>query len=76
MKNIDKARNYLTQKINQNELMGKKHQKVYRVLNHIEVKVVNFIMSQWNRFLRIMIWKCIQHKMKKNQLLLKDSFEP
>ena len=76
MKNIDKARNYLTQKINQNELMGKKHQKVYRVLNHIEVKVVNFIMSQWNRFLRIMIWKCIQHKMKKNQLLLKDSLEP
>ena len=76
MKNIDKARNYLTQKINQNELMGKKHQKVYRVLNHTEVKVVNFIMSQWNRFLRIMIWKCIQHKMKKNQLLLKDSLEP
>ena len=76
MKNIDKARNYLIEKINQNELMGKKHQNVYRVLNHIEVKIVNFTMSQWNHFLRIMIWKCIQHKMKKNQLLLKDSFEP
>ena len=56
--------------------MGKKHQNVYRVLNHIEVKIVNFTMSQWNHFLRIMIWKCIQHKMKENPLLLKDSLEP
>ena len=56
--------------------MGKKHEKVYRVLNHTEVKVVNFTMSQWNHFLRIMIWKCIQHIKKENPLLLKDSLEP
>ena len=36
MKNIDEARNYLTEEINQNELMSKKHKKIYRVLNSIE----------------------------------------
>ena len=36
LKNIDETRNYLIEEINQNELMSKKHKKVYRVLNYIE----------------------------------------
>ena len=36
MRNIDETRNYLIAEINQNELMSKKHQKVYKVLNYIE----------------------------------------
>ena len=36
MGNTDKTRNYLIEEINQNELMSKKHKKVYRVLNYIE----------------------------------------
>ena len=35
-KNIDKRRNYLSEKRNQNDLMSKKHKKVYTVLNYIE----------------------------------------
>ena len=36
LKNIDETRNYLIDKINQNELMNKKHKKVFRVLNYIK----------------------------------------
>ena len=36
LKNIDKTRNCFNEKINQNELMSKKHKKVCRVLNYIE----------------------------------------
>ena len=36
LKTIDEIRNYLTEKINQNELMSKKHKKVFRVLNYID----------------------------------------
>ena len=36
LKNIDEVRNYLIEEINQNELMSKKHKKVYRVLNYIK----------------------------------------
>ena len=36
LKNIDERRNYLMGEINQNELMSKKHKKVYRVLNYVE----------------------------------------
>ena len=36
LKNIDEARNYLIQEMNQNELISKKHESVYRVLNYIE----------------------------------------
>ena len=36
LKNIDEARNYLIEEMNQNELISKKHGKVYRVLNYIE----------------------------------------
>ena len=36
LKNIDQTRNYLIVEINQNELMSKKHKKVYRVFNYIE----------------------------------------
>ena len=35
LKNIDERRNYLIEEINQNELMSKKHKKVYRVLNYV-----------------------------------------
>ena len=36
LKNIDEARNYFVEKIEQNELMSKKYKKVYKTLNHIE----------------------------------------
>ena len=36
LKNIDEARNYFIEEINQNELTSKKHEKVCRVLNDIE----------------------------------------
>ena len=36
LKNKDETRNYLTEEINQNELMSKKHSKIYRLLNYIE----------------------------------------
>ena len=36
LKNIDETENYLIEKINENELMSKKHEKVYIVLNYIE----------------------------------------
>ena len=36
LKNIDETRNYLTEEINQNELMSKKHKKVCTTLNYIE----------------------------------------
>ena len=36
LKNIDETRNYLFEEINQNELMSKKHKKVYRFLNYVE----------------------------------------
>ena len=36
LKNIDETRNYLIEKINQNELMSKKHKKVCTTLNYIE----------------------------------------
>ena len=36
LKSIDKIRICLIEEINLNELMSKKHEKVYRVLNYIE----------------------------------------
>ena len=36
LKNIDKARNYLIEELNKNELMSKKHKRVYGSLNYIE----------------------------------------
>ena len=36
MKNINEARNYLNEEINQNELISKKYKKVCRVLNYTE----------------------------------------
>ena len=36
LKNKEKIKNYLIKEINQNELMSKKHKKVYSVLNYIE----------------------------------------
>ena len=36
LKNIDKTRNYLIEKIKQNDLMRKKHKKVCTTLNYIE----------------------------------------
>ena len=36
LKNKDETRNYLIEEINQNELMSKKHSKIYRLLNYIE----------------------------------------
>ena len=39
-KNMDKRRNYLSEKINQNDLMSKKHKKVYTVLYYIERQLI------------------------------------
>ena len=36
LKNIDETRNYLTEEINQKDLMSKKHKKVCTTLNYIE----------------------------------------
>ena len=36
LKNIDETRNYLIEKINQNELAGKKHKKVCTTLKYAE----------------------------------------
>ena len=35
LKKVDETRNYLVEEINQNELMGKEHKKVWGVLNYI-----------------------------------------
>ena len=40
MKKIDKIINYLTEEINQNELMSKKNRKACRVLNYIEHSLI------------------------------------
>ena len=40
LKNIDKIRICLIEEINLNELMSKKHKKVYRVLNYIEYLLI------------------------------------
>ena len=36
LSNIERTRNRSIEEINQNELISKKHKKVYRVLNYIE----------------------------------------
>ena len=40
LKKRDEIRNYLTEERNQNELMSKKHKKVYRVLNYIQDSLI------------------------------------
>ena len=48
MKSIDEWRNYLSEEINQNYLMSKKHKKVYTVLNYIEhLLILIFTVSGW-----------------------------
>ena len=39
-KNIDKRRNYLSKKINQNDLMRRKNKNVYTVLDYIEYQLI------------------------------------
>ena len=39
-KNIDKRKNYLSEKKNQNDLMSKKHKKIYTVLNYIDHQLI------------------------------------
>ena len=36
LKNIDETRNYFIEEINRNELMSKKHKKIFTALNDIE----------------------------------------
>ena len=46
MKNLHETINYLVEQINQNELMSKKHKKLYRVLNYIELlHILNYTVS-------------------------------
>ena len=40
LKNIDETRNYFIKEIDQNELMSKKHKKVYTTLNYTEVFLI------------------------------------
>ena len=40
LKNINETRNYLIEEINQNELISKKHKKVCKVLNYIELLLI------------------------------------
>ena len=40
LKKIDEITNYLIEKINQNELVSTKHQKICRVLNYIEHSLI------------------------------------
>ena len=48
LQNIDETENYLIEKINENELMSKKHEKVYIVLNYIEhLLVLTSTVSGW-----------------------------
>ena len=39
------------------------------------IKVANLTIDQWNHGYKTMIYKCIQHIIKKNLLLLKDLLE-
>ena len=41
-----------------------------------KIKAMNLAIDQWNHGCRIMIYKCIQHTMKVNLLLLKDLLKP
>ena len=36
LKNIDETKNYFLEKIEQNELMSRRHKKVYTILSYIE----------------------------------------
>ena len=46
LKNINEARNYLTEEINRNELINKKHKKIFTTLNHIEsFLILGFIIN-------------------------------
>ena len=36
LKNIDETRNYFLEETKQNELMSRKHKKIYKTLNSIE----------------------------------------
>ena len=40
LKQIDETRNHLTEEINWNQLMSKKHNKVCKVLNYIEHSLI------------------------------------
>ena len=40
LKNIDEIRNYFIKEIKQNQLMSKKHKKVFTILNYIEHFVI------------------------------------
>ena len=40
LKNIDETRNYFIKEIKQNQLMSKKHKKVFTILNYIEHFVI------------------------------------
>ena len=49
LKNIAEKRNYWIKEINQNELISKKYEKGYRVLNYIEHLII-LISTVWMHF--------------------------
>ena len=50
--------------------------QITKQIKYGQIKAMNFIIEQRNQFWKIMIQKCIQHIIKENMLLLKDSLEP
>ena len=56
LKNIYETRNSLIENINQNELMSKKYQKVYRVLSNIEhLLILISAVTGWFPFLLLLL---------------------
>ena len=43
LKNIDEAKTFFIEGINQNELMSKKHNKIYRVFNYTELQFLQLL---------------------------------
>ena len=60
LKNIDEARNYLTEEINRNELINKKHKKIFATLNHIESFLIFGFIINVSQFLLLLIQSVCQ----------------
>ena len=54
LKDIEETRNYFIKKIDQNELMSKKHKKVCATLNYIKQFLV--LVSQVTRFISVSVF--------------------
>ena len=50
LKNMDKARNYFVEEIQQNEMITKKHKKIFTTLNYIEHVLISDSRGYWMYF--------------------------